>query len=146
MFWQALSACLPSVPALFFQAFFFCCPLLFSLQMCFRYVTASTPQVFYRRWNDRIWNNHSGRYNLRFCCHLTTVALVSQVIVCITAIDDHATRVGSSVLGDLSTVAITPAITPSAGLLPRAEFIAQNRMVFSLDLNETATDPSYRSC
>ncbi|KAH6612510.1 hypothetical protein C7974DRAFT_79642 [Boeremia exigua] len=55
-------------------------------------------------------------------------------------------RLPTSTLIANSDVAATFPMTSSAALLPRATFVPQNYTVFSLDLNGTATDPSYRSC
>lgn len=54
--------------------------------------------------------------------------------------------VATSTLGVPTSQTIVPLITSPASLLPRADFEPQNLTVLSLDLNGTATDPSYRSC
>lgn len=86
---------------------------------------------------------------------VTTTRRIPTAQASVTAVNSAASTNGNSIAMTLSAplsivapspVSISPIITSSAALLPRQEFVAQNFTVMSLDLNGTATDPSYRGC
>ncbi|KAJ8108724.1 hypothetical protein OPT61_g7973 [Boeremia exigua] len=85
----------------------------------------------------------------RECVGRWMLAGGQTVIITLATVGNTTTRrIAATPPAAETSVPSVPIAPPSsvAAITPRADFIAQNHTVFSLDLNGTATDPSYRKC